>query len=136
MLIIAFSKDHSNAQNVQFYAAQSIRESIGQQFGSQPRLFFTNLQVYLLQYILSCTGAQQLARFVRQQLLSCVAVIVKRGWLDDLDDQRKFIFDKIAEMLHGDSHHVRLGFCFRTLQPYSPLQPETNGHLPNWLDFG
>ncbi|KAJ3287085.1 Exportin-4 [Borealophlyctis nickersoniae] len=82
-----------------FHAAGAIKEAIAREYNLHPKAEIHALRDWLIAYVLRWTD--RLEHYVLQSLLQAVAVIVKRGWLDESVEDRESLFQKVTELLSG-----------------------------------
>ena len=67
-----------------------------------------SLRQYLLRYIIN---KPTLAPYVRERMLQVIAIIVKRGSVDDLGEERKELLNEVENLIRsGDLPRVSFSF--------------------------
>ncbi|KAF9975838.1 Exportin-4 [Actinomortierella ambigua] len=88
--------EHSKQPQVQFHAASGITGAIVREYGLYQKQDIRNLQNYLIAYNLNHSG---LVFWVSKQIYQAIAVISKRGWLEDTPEEQDIVFNNIMHLL-------------------------------------
>ncbi|CAB3362620.1 Hypothetical predicted protein [Cloeon dipterum] len=121
--------DTSRVDYVLFEAAGLIKETLIRDWSMLQESDVLSLRQYLLQYVLNHLS---LAPFVRERILQVIAVMVKRGSVDDFGLERSSIVAEIESLiLHGDTVKKSLGCSIITalMQEYATTVKSSDAGL-------
>ncbi|XP_059487994.1 exportin-4-like [Neocloeon triangulifer] len=121
--------DTSRVDYVLFEAAGLIKEALIRDWSLMQESDILSLRQYLLQYVLNNLA---LASFVRERILQVIAVMVKRGSVDDFGIERSSIVAEIENLiLNGDTVKKHLGCSIITalMQEYATTVKSSDAGL-------
>ncbi|XP_058796622.1 exportin-4-like [Phymastichus coffea] len=99
--------ERSAIDYVRFEATGVIKIALIKEWSSLPKSDILALRQYLLQYIIS---RPTLAPFVRERILQVIAIMVKRGSVEDLGKDREEILNEVEQLVvSGDLPRQLLG---------------------------
>ncbi|KAF9166321.1 Exportin-4 [Actinomortierella ambigua] len=98
--------EHSKQPQVQFHAASGITGAIVREYGLYQKQDIRNLQNYLVAYNLNHPG---LVFWVSKQIYQAIAVISKRGWLEDSPEEQDVVFNSIMQLLSMGEEEKKVG---------------------------
>ncbi|KAJ6645630.1 Exportin-4, partial [Pseudolycoriella hygida] len=105
---------------LRFEAADMIKQAIVVEWESLEEQYKLSLRQYLLNYILN----RNVPPFVREKILQCVAIMIKRSGILDDGVERGFILDEAQKMISsGDTSQQYLAcrIIYNIMQEYSTI---------------
>ncbi|XP_077977331.1 exportin-4-like [Glandiceps talaboti] len=100
--------ENSKVDYVLFQAASTIKEGVAREWVLLDKVQVESMRSFLLRYVME---KPQLQSYVRQQILQAVAVIVKRGTVDQKADDRHRIYDDVSELIHSGNSSLQMVAC-------------------------
>lgn len=89
---------------VMFESAGVIKIALIREWTMLPQTDINNLRTYLLHFIIS---KPTLAPFVRERILQVIAIMIKRGSVKDVGEERNKILNEVEELIkNGDPPRV------------------------------
>eukprot|EP00124_Ichthyophonus_hoferi_P002300 Ihof_evm3s151 gene=Ihof_evmTU3s151 len=83
---------------VQFVACQTVKEAMGREWTQLEVKDVAAMEEFMLQYLVCHTDVQP---YVRQELIQAIAVMLKRGWVEN-EALRNMALRQMGEMMAGD----------------------------------
>ncbi|TPX65919.1 hypothetical protein SpCBS45565_g04813 [Spizellomyces sp. 'palustris'] len=93
--------------DVRFHVVTAIKEVAAREYALHPKAEIHGLRDWLLEYVVG--KYELLPPYVRNSTLSTVAVIVKRGWLEESGPDKEAFFGRILGLLNGEITHRQTG---------------------------
>ncbi|KAK7874402.1 hypothetical protein R5R35_001498 [Gryllus longicercus] len=98
--------ESSSVDYVLFEAAGLLKEALIREWSLMQEDDIKSLRAYLLQYIMH----KELPRFVQERILQVIAIMVKRGSVEDFGVEREKILSEVEQLiLNGNFTHQILG---------------------------
>ncbi|DBA87589.1 TPA: hypothetical protein ACH3X1_004612 [Trebouxia sp. C0004] len=91
----------SSSEQAKFQAAVTLRDAAVRQWAIMSRADQRALRGYVLHYVLRHTSKH--SDLVQKQLTGTVAVLLKRGWVDESSEERHAFFSEIESIVAGTS---------------------------------
>ncbi|KAL0051778.1 hypothetical protein WJX82_002011 [Trebouxia sp. C0006] len=91
----------SSSEQAKFQAAVTLRDAAVRQWATMSRDDQRALRGYVLHYVLRHTSKQ--SDLVQKQLTGTVAVLLKRGWVDESPQERHAFFSEVESTVSGTS---------------------------------
>lgn len=89
---------------VMFESAGVIKIALIREWSMLPQTDVNNLRMYLLHFIIN---KPTLAPFVRERILQVIAIMIKRGSVEDIGEERNKILNEVEELIkNGDPPRV------------------------------
>lgn len=103
----------STIDYVRFEATGVIKIALIREWSMIPEADISSLRQYLLHYIIS---RPTLAPFVRERILQVIAIMVKRGSVEDLGKDREEILNEVEQLIvSGDMPRVCIAILLSQL---------------------
>ncbi|KAK9762855.1 hypothetical protein K7432_010994 [Basidiobolus ranarum] len=98
--------ENGNNSMVLFHAVTALKECFAREYRELTKLEVSELKHSLLNYVFQ---KPTLERYVCEQILQVVAVIIKRSWQDNSDEEKGEIFNEIIGLIQTNLHGQNLG---------------------------
>ncbi|ELR19913.1 uncharacterized protein ACA1_111860, partial [Acanthamoeba castellanii str. Neff] len=131
--------ENSKVPTAQFQSVSTIRRAVLREWSALSPQQRDSIRDFLLQFLVNSHAALQ--NFVKSQLLQCVAVLIKREWVDiefpSPTSQpnlqfKEATFQKILTLLGGEMHMKRqgVGLLLALVNEFSSKQTNSETKLP------
>ncbi|ORY03726.1 hypothetical protein K493DRAFT_311626 [Basidiobolus meristosporus CBS 931.73] len=98
--------EHATNSMLLFHAVTAMKECFAREYADLDKPKVTELKNYLLNYVFQ---KPTLERYVCEQVLQVVAVIMKRSWQDLSDEEKESAFQGILGLIQANAHGQTLG---------------------------
>ncbi|KAI8817434.1 armadillo-type protein [Fimicolochytrium jonesii] len=101
--------EHTEKPDVKFHVLLSLKESAAREYALHPRQEIHALREWLLNYAI--TRFDHLPTYVRNSVLYPIAVIVKRGSLEESAEEKQAFLSRVTDLLNGDKKQSQIALC-------------------------